>query len=75
MKYRIPDALEYNLTSGEDLIQRKDDNETALHKRLDGYRNMTNPILKYYADQNALKSVDASKSISEIWGQVQNAMQ
>jgi len=36
--------------TGEDLIQRADDNEETVLKRLDVYHAQTEPLVKYYAD-------------------------
>ncbi|MDX9766239.1 MAG: adenylate kinase [Ectothiorhodospiraceae bacterium] len=36
--------------TGEDLIQREDDNETTVRKRLDVYHSQTKPLVKFYSD-------------------------
>jgi len=36
--------------TGEDLIQRDDDKEETVKKRLDIYHAQTEPLVKYYAD-------------------------
>jgi adenylate kinase len=36
--------------TGEDLIQRDDDQEETVKKRLDVYHAQTEPLVKYYSD-------------------------
>lgn len=52
--------------SGE-LLQRADDNEETIRKRLDVYDEQTAPLVKYYDGQGKLRSVDADADISEIF--------
>src|SRR5215510_7976216 len=44
---RIPGKAD---VTGEDLIQRVDDSEATVKKRLDVYRRQTRPLIAYYAD-------------------------
>lgn len=45
---------------------RSDDNVETLRKRLEVYRQQTAPILPYYRDKGALKTVDGMRSIEEV---------
>lgn len=45
---------------------RSDDNVETLRKRLEVYRQQTAPILPYYRDKGALKTVDGMRSIDEV---------
>lgn len=47
--------------TGEALIRRSDDNETALVKRLDTYHKQTKPLVEYYKGQGIHAAVDASQ--------------
>ena len=48
--------------TGEDLIQRDDDKEETVKKRLDVYHAQTEPLVKYYADWAASGEAGAPKS-------------
>nr|XP_002129443.1 adenylate kinase 2, mitochondrial isoform X1 [Ciona intestinalis]XP_009860848.1 adenylate kinase 2, mitochondrial isoform X1 [Ciona intestinalis] len=48
--------------TGEPLIRRADDNESALKTRLAGYHKMTVPLVDYYAKKQLHTRVDASQS-------------
>lgn len=52
--------------TGEDLMQRKDDNEETLASRLASFHKYTVPILDYYKNLNLLKTVDANQAIPTV---------
>jgi adenylate kinase len=47
-------------------IQRKDDTEEALRRRLEVYHKHTEPLKDYYAQRGILATVDATQSIPEV---------
>lgn len=49
------------------LTQRQDDNEESLKTRLDEYAKNTEPVIAYYEEKGLVSTIDASKSIDEIW--------
>lgn len=53
--------------TGEPLIQRSDDNEEALKKRLGTYHAQTAPVTDYYRKTGIWKKIDASKEPGEVW--------
>ncbi|PVV03164.1 hypothetical protein BB560_001951 [Smittium megazygosporum] len=53
--------------TGEPLIQRSDDNEETLKKRLHSYHNSTKPVTDYYKDRGILSQVDAAQSPVAVW--------
>ena len=53
--------------SGEPLIQRSDDNEDALKKRLSTYHSQTQPVTDYYRKTGIWKGVDATKEPGQVW--------
>lgn len=53
--------------TGEPLIQRSDDNEDALKKRLVTYHKQTAPVSDYYRRTGIWSGVDASKQPGEVW--------
>jgi len=59
--------------SGEDLIQRKDDNEETVRNRMNVFKSTNGPVVEYYKGEDRLLNVDASqdpdavfKKLSEI---------
>jgi len=60
---------------GGDLMQRDDDKEETIKKRLDVYSAQTAPLIDYYGKKNILKSVDGgSGTIDEIFVKVCSAL-
>jgi adenylate kinase len=53
--------------SGEPLIQRSDDNEEALKKRLETYHKQTVPVSDYYRKTGIWTGIDASKEPGQVW--------
>lgn len=45
--------------SGEDLIQRKDDNEETVRNRMNVFKSTNGPVVEYYKDQERLANIDA----------------
>ena len=69
--------------TGEALIQRDDDKEETVRKRLEVYCDQTQPLVKYYADWAAEGDGNAPKyrkvagvgPVDEIWANVQKALE
>lgn len=55
---------------GGDVIQRADDTEETVGKRLKVYTEQTQPLIEYYTAKNKLASVDGMKSIDEVFQEV-----
>lgn len=55
-------------------IQRKDDSEEALRRRLEVYHEHTEPLKDYYAQRSILVTVDATQSIPEVTEDVLEAV-
>lgn len=53
--------------TGEPLIQRPDDTEEAIEKRLDVYREQTEPLIGFYRERELLIDIDASGTPDEIF--------
>ncbi|KAG7194434.1 adenylate kinase [Scheffersomyces spartinae] len=56
--------------SGEPLVQRSDDNEAALKKRLVTYHNQTEPIVAYYQKSGIWSGIDASQKPTKVWDDI-----
>jgi adenylate kinase len=51
---------------GGSLVQRTDEDEATLRRRLEVYRESTAPLLKYYSDRGLLREVDAGGTEAEV---------
>jgi len=56
--------------AGGELIQREDDNEETIQRRLDIYRGQTEPLIEYYRKRGKLRTVDADGTIDEVYERV-----
>lgn len=56
--------------TGEPLVQRSDDNEDALKKRLVTYHKQTEPIVAYYQKTGIWSGVDASQKPTKVWSDI-----
>jgi adenylate kinase len=56
--------------TGEPLVQRSDDNEDALKKRLATYHKQTEPIVDYYKKTGIWSGIDASQKPAKVWSDI-----
>ncbi|SCU85328.1 LADA_0D06898g1_1 [Lachancea dasiensis] len=56
--------------TGEDLVQRSDDNADALKKRLGAYHEQTEPIVSFYKKTGIWSGVDASQPPKTVWSDI-----
>ena len=61
--------------TGEPLIQRSDDNEEALKKRLGTYHKQTVPVVGYYQKTGIWSGIDASKEPGQVWKSILGIME
>jgi|SRR4028118_1087539 adenylate kinase len=45
---------------------RQDDNEDTIRRRLEVYRNDTEPLIGFYRDRSVLKSINGDRSVEEV---------
>lgn len=60
--YNPPKTLGIDDITGEPLCQRDDDNPDVFKQRLSQFRELTMPLLEYYASKNVLVSIAGSTS-------------
>lgn len=51
---------------GTDLIQRDDDREETVRRRLEVYRNQTQPLINYYQERGLLKTVNGEQLVAKV---------
>lgn len=56
--------------TGEALVQRSDDNEGALKKRLVSYHKQTEPIVDFYKKTGIWSGIDASQKPTKVWSDI-----
>ena len=61
LKFNPPKVAGKDDLTGEDLIQRVDDEEATVRNRLAVYQSQTRPLVDYYANWAATGSVDAPR--------------
>jgi len=52
---------------GNSLMQRKDDTEATVMERLDVYDKQTQPLIKYYSNQDKLSKVNGTGDIDKVF--------
>ncbi|HIB63988.1 MAG TPA: adenylate kinase [Phycisphaerales bacterium] len=57
------------------LIQRPDDNETAIRNRLRIYHEQTQPVVAFYKEKGLLKAIDASREILRVQIDIERALE
>jgi adenylate kinase len=63
IKFNPPKVAGKDDVTGEDLVQREDDKEETVKKRLDVYHQQTEPLVAYYGKWAANGSIDAPKYV------------
>jgi adenylate kinase len=71
-----PDALAQCAKGGaHQLIQRPDDQEAVIGKRLEVYEAQTKPLIKHYTSVGLLRVVDADADMDTVFKHIQRAVQ
>ncbi len=59
---------------GAKLVQRADDNEETVRKRLEIYQAQTEPLINYYAKQGKLIELDGIGDVAQVRQRLKNAL-
>ena len=59
---------------GGELVQRADDNEETITKRLKVYQDQTAPLIDYYKKQNKFAAVEGEGKMDEIFARIQKVL-
>lgn len=65
--FNPPKANMKDDVTGEPLVQRSDDTEDALKKRLVTYHDQTSPVVSYYQKTGIHRQIDASQEPGTVW--------
>jgi adenylate kinase len=60
--------------AGGELVQREDDKEETIERRLAVYRKQTEPVVEFYRERGLLKSIDADAPVDEVYRRLLNAL-
>jgi adenylate kinase len=66
LEHNPPKKDEVCDVDGEPLSQREDDREETVRKRLQVYRDQTEPLVEYYDDHDILHRFDGTRSPTEV---------
>jgi adenylate kinase len=69
-----PEALAKCAECGERLIQREDDQEHVIRKRLEVFEAQTKPLIKHYEDLGLLRRVDADADVDTVFKSIERAV-
>jgi adenylate kinase len=59
---------------GGDLVQRTDDDERTVRRRLEVYHESTEPLLKFYSGRGLLREIDAEGTEDEVFERAVQAL-
>ncbi|HUF74263.1 MAG TPA: adenylate kinase [Gammaproteobacteria bacterium] len=68
------DEIDACVRNGGELLQRKDDNEETIAKRLQVYERATAPLIEHYRDQGFLKTIAADAPVDEVYERLVSAL-
>ena len=68
------EELDECTNAGGRLIQREDDNEETIGKRLEIYRERTEPLITFYRERDKLTTIDAEGPIDEVYERLIQAL-
>jgi adenylate kinase len=57
-----------------DLVQRPDDNEDTIRRRLGVYTAQTQPLIEHYRSAKLLRTVDAAGDVDEVFARLEQAV-
>ena len=54
----------------EKLLQRDDDKPETIHKRMQTYRTLTEPLIAYYTKKKLLREINGDQKIENVFGEI-----
>ena len=75
VKYNSPSRPGLCDECGGELIQRDDDKEETVVKRIEVYLEQTKPLINYYSERGLLLSIDGGQDIAKVGEQIVKALE
>ncbi|NVM55712.1 MAG: adenylate kinase [Candidatus Helarchaeota archaeon] len=69
-----PPPQEGKCECGGELYQRDDDKEETVLKRIETYKNQTEPLIKYYSEKDLIKNVEEKNTPSKVFQEVEKIL-
>ncbi len=70
LKFNSPQVRNVCDACSGELFQRDDDTEETVKKRLDVYRNQTEPLIEYYKAKGVLLNVNGAQDIDDVFTEI-----
>jgi adenylate kinase len=67
LKFKPPQVRNVCDQCGGDLYQRDDDSFETVKERLQVYKEQTEPLIAFYADQKVLERIDGNREIDQVF--------
>ena len=61
--------------SNQELYQREDDKPEAISKRMETYKDLTEPLLEFYQSNRLLRKINADSSIPKVTEEIDKILQ
>jgi adenylate kinase len=74
-KFHPPKVPGKDDETGDDLIQRPDDNVATLSARLKNYHEQTSPVLEFYNQRGKLRTLNADQPAPKVWSEVKSIIE
>ncbi|SER49143.1 adenylate kinase [Parafannyhessea umbonata] len=72
--YTAPAGVDTCPRCGGEVYQRDDDKPETIARRLDTYKNQTEPLVEYYGGHGILKTVDGDRPVDEVYADVKTLL-
>eukprot|EP00826_Nyctotherus_ovalis_P004304 TRINITY_DN10920_c0_g2_i7.p1 TRINITY_DN10920_c0_g2~~TRINITY_DN10920_c0_g2_i7.p1 ORF type:complete len:265 (+),score=114.29 TRINITY_DN10920_c0_g2_i7:204-998(+) len=74
VKFNPPKVEGKDDKTGEDLVQREDDKEETIKKRLEEFHKNNDRVVEHYEAQGVVFKVQANEKIEAVWGKVMEVL-
>ena len=64
------DEINQCLSNGGELLQREDDNEESIIKRIEVYKEQTEPMIEFYESSGLLQTINGEGSVEDVYSQL-----
>ena len=75
IEFNPPKVADRDDDTGEELVQRDDDNEETVRARLNTFNEQTAPLSEHYRKQNLLKAIDGMGSPDEVYERLRQSLE